>query len=238
MIPEPENKEQAEEWVGEQGPKCSEELQPPQPQQRVAIRIKLCCDCNSRHLQDACPLRNPTIIIGDAVIFGQWQNEKKLSRTNSCCDEDGQNNKSSALQDSSVNGVISVTNSELDVTNRSDSGTLLIDMQSDSIPDDSNMNMKGENSYSGECTSDTKPFSVSSPTQQRLTFAEASLPVGLELQVCDPAHGLSVITRCHLTQYTQFGPLVGQPIKEMDIPDDFSMKDIWEVRIQCFIQKE
>jgi hypothetical protein len=28
---------------------------------------------------------------------------------------------------------------------------------------------------------------------------------------------------------------VGQPIKEMDIPDDFSMKDIWEVRLRSFI---
>jgi hypothetical protein len=25
---------------------------------------------------------------------------------------------------------------------------------------------------------------------------------------------------------------VGQPIKEKDIPDDFSMKDIWEVRLR------
>jgi hypothetical protein len=53
--------------------------------------------------------------------------------------------------------------------------------------------------------------------------------------VCDPTHGLSVVTRCNLKQYTQFGPLVGQPIKEMDIPDDFSMKDIWEVRLTSFM---
>ena len=229
-MPEPENKEQTEGWVGEQGPKCNEELQPPQPQQRVAIRIKLCCDCNSRHIQDACPLRNPGIIIGDAVIFGQWQNEKRLSRTNqSGIDEDGQIDKSATLENNSVNGVISMTNSELDMKNRSDSGALLIKTQTDSIPDDSNTNLKGENSYSGECTNDTKPFSINTPTEQRLTFAEASLPMSLELQVCDPTHGLSVITRCHLRQYTQFGPLVGQPIREMDIPDDFSMKDIWEV---------
>ncbi|PSN33065.1 hypothetical protein C0J52_14152 [Blattella germanica] len=214
---ESEHKEPTDGWMGEQGPKCSETLEPPQPQQRVAIRIKLCCDCNSRHLQDACPLRNPAIIIADAVIYGQWQSDK---RTN--CDE-----KCVTSHPESVNGVISMINSELEVSDKTTDGeSLLIQTQSDSIPENSNMNLKRENGFPPDCT-DLKP-------PDRLTFAEASLPLGLELQVCDPTHGLSVVARCNLRQYTQFGPLVGQPIKEMDIPDDFSMKDIWEV----FTEKE
>lgn len=60
-------------------------------------------------------------------------------------------------------------------------------------------------------------------------FAEASLPPGLELRLIDAEHGQSVISRRHWSRYTQFGPLVGVPIREMDIPDDFNMKDIWEV---------
>ncbi|XP_069677916.1 uncharacterized protein [Periplaneta americana] len=218
VVAENESRESA----GEQGPKFSEELQLPQPQQRVAIRIKLCCDCNSRHVQDACPLRNPTIIIGDAVIFGQWQSEKKQARTKPpSCNGEGTPQKSASAESDSTNGVITVNNGDLDSMSKEEDTTFLEETQGDSIPA-----LKGDTTSSSEGAADVKVFSEH---EQRLSFAEASLPMSLELQMCDPAHGLSVVTRCHLKQYTQFGPLVGQPIKEMDIPDDFSMKDIWEV---------
>lgn len=230
-MPETESREQADVSSGDQGPNCSDELQLPQPQQRVAIRIKLCCDCNLRHVQDACPLRNPAIIIGDAVIFGQWQSEKKQVRTKPLsCDGEGTPEKHSNAQSDSTNGVISVNSGEIGGLNKYDDRTFLEETQGDSIPDLGHSNLKGDSTDSSECTTDVKLFSMGT-SEQRLCFAEASLPVGLELQVCDPAHGLSVVTRCLLRQYTQFGPLVGQPIKEMDIPDDFNMKDIWEVSL-------
>jgi len=233
-----ESREHTDGLVEEQGPKCNDELQLPNPQQRVAIRIRLCCDCNSRHVQDACPLRNPVIIIGDAVIFGQWQSEKKQARTKHLsCSGEGIPEKLSNAQSDSTNGVISVSNGEVDGTNKNDNRTFLEETQGDSIPELGHPNLKGDSTNSSECTTDVKLFSMSA-SAQRLSFAEASLPVGLELQVCDPTHGLSVVTRCHLRQYTQFGPLVGQPIKEMDIPDDFSMKDIWEVRPRSFVNTE
>jgi hypothetical protein len=235
VVPETECRGQADRLPGEQGPKCSDELELPHPQQRVAIRIKLCCDCNSRHVQDACPLRNPVIIIGDAVIYGQWQSEKKQARTKPLgFSGEGTPEKVSNTQSDSMNGMISVSNTEVDRLNKDDSGTFLEEMEGDSIPELGHPNVKGEGTDRSECTTDVKLFAMDASVR-RLSFAEASLPVGLELQVCDPSHGLSVVARCHLRQYTQFGPLVGQPIKEMDIPDDFSMKDIWEVRLRGFI---
>jgi hypothetical protein len=49
------------------------------------------------------------------------------------------------------------------------------------------------------------------------------------LEERDSTHGLSVIAKCPIARYTQFGPLIGERIREMDIPDDFNMRDIWEV---------
>lgn len=235
VVPETECRGQADRLPGDQGPKCSDELELPHPQQRVAIRIKLCCDCNSRHVQDACPLRNPAIIIGDAVIYGQWQSEKKQPRTKPLSfNGEGTPEKVSNTQSDSMNGMISVSNTEVDGLNKDDSGTFLEETQGGSIPELGHRNLRGEGTDRSDCTTDVKLFAMDASVR-RLSFAEESLPVGLELQVCDPSHGLSVVARCQLRQYTQFGPLVGQPIKEMDIPDDFSMKDIWEVRLREFI---
>jgi hypothetical protein len=172
------------------------------------------------------------------VIFGQWQSEKKQARTKSLsCDGEGTPEKLSNAQSDSTNGVISVNSEEVSGLNKDDDRTFLEETRCDSIPELGHPNLKGDSTNSSECTSDVKLFSMSA-SEQRLSFAEASLPVGLELQVCDPTHGLSVVTRCYLRQYTQFGPLVGQPVKEMDIPDDFNMKDIWEVSLRSFVSAE
>ncbi|RZF44450.1 hypothetical protein LSTR_LSTR002223 [Laodelphax striatellus] len=61
------------------------------------------------------------------------------------------------------------------------------------------------------------------------SYAFASLPGCLELRVTDSEHGLGVVTRQSVPAFTRFGPLVGRPIKQMEIPDDSSMKDIWEM---------
>lgn len=131
---------------------------------RVSITIKLCCDCDSRHLQDGCPLRNPEKIICDSVCLNDW--------------------------------------------NRSRS------------PD---LQLRDEEEDSFESRSD---------------FACLSLPNCLELKEIDPDHGLSVVAKQALPASTQFGPLIGQPIKEMEIPDDFSMKDIWEVSLTFYYCRE
>ena len=40
-----------------------------------------------------------------------------------------------------------------------------------------------------------------------------------------------VVARASLTRYTQLGPVVGVPVRERDIPDDFSMVNLWEVSV-------
>lgn len=65
---------------------------------------------------------------------------------------------------------------------------------------------------------------------ENLSFAESSLPDHFVLKVVDEEHGQSVFTKKTLSKSTYLGPLVGQKVREMDIPDDFNMKFIWEVR--------
>ena len=52
-----------------------------QDNQRVAITIKLCCDCDLHHLQNACPLRNAVRVVSDSVTLSEWLNERTKHKT-------------------------------------------------------------------------------------------------------------------------------------------------------------
>ncbi|XP_059474897.1 uncharacterized protein LOC132196348 [Neocloeon triangulifer] len=110
---------------------------------RVAIKLKLCIECSTRHFQDNCPLHNPDVEVKDDITLSEW---------------------------------------------------------------------------------------VSLPDSTRKSFAEESLPSALlKLEERDATHGPSVVARVILKRLTQFGPLLAERIREMDIADDFNMRDIWEV---------
>ncbi|CAB3385751.1 Hypothetical predicted protein [Cloeon dipterum] len=115
----------------------------PYVESKVAIKLKLCTECCTRHYQDSCPLHNPDIEVNDDITLSEW---------------------------------------------------------------------------------------VSLPESNRKSFAEESLPVALlKLEERDATHGQSVVAKVVIKRLTQFGPLHGERIREMDIADDFNMRDIWEV---------
>ncbi|XP_068083662.1 uncharacterized protein [Anabrus simplex] len=237
------------------------------PQQRVAIKIKLCCDCNSRHVQDACPLRSPQAVICDAVIYKQWYDKCQNDRTNNRttvvveCKGDkilgdmvnGNFDPSSGNSNMELECVQSrftdVNRNEHSNTCSADGDNLVVNLSEETAQgrdggysETSSVNDDKREPYVAD-SGDKTVCSISHNEESNMNlgeldvkvfpqnnnFAEASLPANLELRICEPDHGLSVVTREPVCQYTQFGPLVGQPIKEMDIPDDFNMKDIWEV---------
>lgn len=136
--------------------------------QRVAIKIKLCNTCNTRHLQDTCPLRNPHNIIHDAITLENWK----------------------------------------------------------SNPDNLKRSMNTESSENESM--DKNDDSTSAELSQ--SYAENSLPNILYLEQTDSTHGLSVFAKCDIKEYSQFGPLIGNIVKEVDISEDSSMQHIWEVR--------
>ena len=61
--------------------------------------------------------------------------------------------------------------------------------------------------------------------EKRATFGDASGSSGQTA-----ALSLAVVARVAVKAYTQFGPLQGEPILERDVPEDFDMKDLWQVR--------
>ncbi|KAF5277471.1 hypothetical protein FQR65_LT03808 [Abscondita terminalis] len=125
------------------------------PSQRVAIKIKLCCSCGTRHVQDQCPLQNPHYEIKDAIDYDDWLHKYK------------------PLQDEQIN--------------------------CDDLSENKN----------------------------DLTFACLSLPNVLNLT--DSNEDLCVFSNIQIKEFTQFGPLFGKTIKEVDISEDFNMKYLWEV---------
>ncbi|ROT84053.1 PR domain zinc finger protein 4, partial [Penaeus vannamei] len=61
-------------------------------------------------------------------------------------------------------------------------------------------------------------------------YARASLRPGLALERRVPGRQVEVVVaRAPITRYTQLGPVVGAPVRERDIPDDFCMVNLWEV---------
>lgn len=131
---------------------------------RVAIKIKICSNCGSRHLQDHCPLENPYYVVSDSLTVSEWTEkykpvyEKKLA-------------------------------SESDIIENGD----------------------GDNKLEG------------------FVFATLSLPSMLYFADTNTEHGVGIFTNTNIKEFTQFGPLLGRVIREVDIPEDFNMRDLWEI---------
>lgn len=86
-----------------------------------------------------------------------------------------------------------------------------------------------------------------SPQNLSKSFAQLSLPAPLALEERQGGTSgaglgegsrtftgtpLSVVARLPIKAYTQFGPLQGETILERDVPEDFDMKDLWQVGLK------
>lgn len=166
--------------------------------QRLAIKIKLCQECNSRHLQDACPLTTSQYTIVDAIFYEEWLSKHK---------ENAEMMKAITSEDPMSEGY----------------GRLAYDgFESDDESPTSSEQCKTKPKVQRE----EKQLVVE---MDRPLYARDSLPDCLELKITNTDHGLGIYARNLVPMYTKFGPLVGIPVREMDIPDDFSMRHIWEV---------
>lgn len=63
----------------------------------------------------------------------------------------------------------------------------------------------------------------------KYTFAYSSLPKELCFEETNTTHGLGVFTKNTLKEFTEMGPLIGKVIKEVDIPEECNMRDLWEI---------
>lgn len=167
--------------------------------QRLAITIKLCQDCNCRHLQDACPLITPQYVINDSITYEDWlvkyqDNLDVVKAINS--------------QDPMSEGYGKFT----------DDG---FDSDEDSVASE-HCKLKAKEE------SEEKQLQID---QSKPLYSRESLPECLQLKSTNSDHGLGIYAKSPVPIYAQLGPLIGRPVKEMDIPDDFTMRHIWEVII-------
>ncbi|KAG5873399.1 hypothetical protein JTB14_017986 [Gonioctena quinquepunctata] len=70
---------------------------------------------------------------------------------------------------------------------------------------------------------------VSDVENLKYSFSTLSLPNSICIKETNSTHGLAVFTKNDIEPFTQFGPLVGEIVKEKDIPEDVNMKFIWEI---------
>ncbi|XP_018567785.1 uncharacterized protein LOC108908278 [Anoplophora glabripennis] len=63
----------------------------------------------------------------------------------------------------------------------------------------------------------------------KYSFAIMSVPNFLSFGETSTNHGKGVFAKNNVEPFSRFGPLIGKIIKEVDIPEDFSMKDLWEI---------
>lgn len=165
--------------------------------QRLAIKIKLCQDCNERHIEDACPLVSTEYAIVDAVAYKDWLNVHKHNPEVS---------KAMASEDPMSEGY-PLTND-------------------DAFESDEESANSEQYKNKTKVESEDKQLHVN---EDRPLYSRESLPDCFELRITSPEHGIGIYARRSLPMYAKLGPLVGDPVKEMDIPDDFSMRHIWEV---------
>ncbi|XP_018340322.1 PREDICTED: uncharacterized protein LOC108747396 isoform X2 [Trachymyrmex septentrionalis] len=166
--------------------------------QRLAIKIKLCQECNSRHLQDACPLTTSQYAIADTISYEKWLSRHK---------ENSEIMKAVASEDPMSEGY----------------GRLTYDgFESDDESPTSSEQFKAKPKMQRE----EKQLVVET---DRPLYARDSLPDCLELKIANTDHGLGIYAKNPVPMYAKFGPLIGISVREMDIPDDFSMRHIWEI---------
>lgn len=65
--------------------------------------------------------------------------------------------------------------------------------------------------------------------EEKHSFSKLSLPSCLYFEDSGVEHGCGVFVKSDIKSFTQFGPLIGQIVKEVDIPEDSTMRDLWEI---------
>lgn len=166
--------------------------------QRLAIKIKLCQECEVPHLQDVCPFTEPLHTIVDAITYEEWLSMHK--------------------QNAEVMKAIKTGDPMSEGYGRlADDG-----FESDEEPLATSEQCKTKSKVQKE----EKQLLVDA---DRPLYARDSLPDCLELKIANTDHGLSIYAKNPIPIRAKLGPLVGTSVKEMDIPDDFSMRHIWEV---------
>ncbi|XP_060519982.1 uncharacterized protein LOC132698117 [Cylas formicarius] len=93
-------------------------------------------------------------------------------------------------------------------------------------------NEKYKNIHELESSKSIKAEKDEEVDKNKFAFARVSLPNVFKFSDTNSSHGLGVVASTQIQPFTQFGPLIGKTIKEVDIQEDSGMKDIWEISLE------
>lgn len=65
----------------------------------------------------------------------------------------------------------------------------------------------------------------------KYSYASMSLPQCLLLGDTNSPHGQGVFAKDVIPSFSQFGPLIGIQVREMDVSEDINMKYLWEINV-------
>lgn len=91
--------------------------------------------------------------------------------------------------------------------------------------------------YEERCYTDSfsgGEFQESEKGDLNIKFSFASMSIPSQLCLKETSNGLCVFTKGEIKSHTQFGPLIGKTVREVDIPEESNMKDYWEVQSEKF----
>jgi hypothetical protein len=172
-------------------------------------KSKVCFACNTKHGKEICPIKNPIGSIINPIDYSEWVKDHPEPPPpppmpmpmDNCEDE-------KMFMDESMK------------SENEDEG--------EGDPDDGEEDMIDD--FNDDDLDDKQPNAIQEESDE-LTFSRISLPKEFDFMPSNvnPTAKMSVFTKILIPKYTQIGPLVGEMVREVDIPDDCNMSYIFEI---------
>lgn len=166
-----------------------------------------CSYCDETHGPENCPIRQSNNFMCDLIEKFRWMEENK-----EILDKIKPEIEAVTAEDDEVGDLLEEDNPDEDLNDAS------------SEEDESTMDIKAE-----EAIVHAQLLKRKEEEEQLPSYCDATIPEQLQV-VKSEIIGSKVIARTMIPKYVKLGPLVGHVIHVKDIPDDCTMKDIYEVR--------
>lgn len=167
-----------------------------------------CCFCDVIHLPQECPIRLTSSLIGDSIEKLRWMDENRdiLDKIKPELEID-----TIKPEDHEIGDLLEEDNPEEDLNDASS--------DEEEIP----MDIKAE-----EASAQALLLKRKEEEDRLPSYCDATVPDQLEV-VKSEVIGSKVTARTLIPKHTKLGPLVGQLVHMKDIPDDCTMKDLYEI---------
>lgn len=169
-----------------------------------------CSYCDEIHSSDDCPIRQSSCLICDSIEKFRWMDENQdiLERIKPEPALDG-----IRPEDDEIGDLLEEDNPDEDLNDAS------------SDEEDSVLDMKAEDAANAQAAQLLKRKEEEDLLP---SYCDATIPEQFEV-VKSEVIGSKVVARTLIPKHMKLGPLVAQPIHVKDIPDDCTMKEVYEI---------